>query len=92
MRRVRARLLWALALGVLTLIAATASPAAAARPSVSGALAGLQRSGAITPAQYSQYYKTYVAAKNSLGRLRGTRRTELGAVLSNVQAMAASGY
>jgi hypothetical protein len=92
MRRVRAKLLWTLALGVLTLLAATASPAAAAGPSVSGALQGLQRSGAITPAQYTQYYSAYVAAKRSLGRLSGTRRSELGAVMANVQAMAASGY
>jgi hypothetical protein len=93
MRRVRAKLLRALALGVLTLLAATAAPAAAAaRPSVSGALQSLQRSGAITPAQYSQYYKAYVAAKNSLRRLSGTRRSELGAVMANVQAMAAGGY
>jgi len=34
----------------------------------------------------------FVAAKRSLGRLSGTRRAELGAVMSNVQAMAASGY
>jgi hypothetical protein len=92
MRRVRAKLLWALALGVLTLVAATASPAAAAGTSVSGALQSLKRSGAITPAQYTQYYNAYAAAKSSLGRLGGTRRAELGAVMTNVQAMAASGY
>ncbi|HEV7529428.1 MAG TPA: D-glucuronyl C5-epimerase family protein [Solirubrobacteraceae bacterium] len=88
----RAKLLWTLALGVLTLAVATASPAAAAGPSVSGALQSLSRSGAITPAQYTQYYNAYVAAKRSLGRLSGTRRSELGAVMANVQAMAASGY
>jgi hypothetical protein len=92
MRHVRAKLLWALALGALTLVAATASPAAAAGPSVSGALQSLQRSGAITPAQYSQYANAYGAAKSSLGKLSGTRRSELGAVLANVQAMAAGGY
>jgi hypothetical protein len=92
MRRVRAKLLWALALGAVTLVAATASPAAAARPSVSGALQSLKGSGQITPAQYTQYYGAYVAAKRSLGRLSGTRRTELGAVMADVQAMAASGY
>jgi hypothetical protein len=92
MRRVRAKLLWALALGAVTLVAATASPAAAAGPSVSGALQSLKGSGQITPAQYTQYYGAYVAAKRSLGRLSGTRRTELGAVMANVQAMAASGY
>ncbi len=92
MRVVRAKLLWALALGALTLVAATASPAAAAGPSVSGALASLKRSAAITPAQYTQYSNTYLAAKRSLARLSGTRRAELGAVMSNVQAMAAGGY
>ena len=92
MRRVRAKLSWALALGVLTLVVATTQPAEAAGPSVSGALQGLQRSGAITPAQYTQYYSTYVASKRSLGRLSGTRRAELGAVMANVQAMAAGGY
>jgi hypothetical protein len=96
MRRVlRAKLLRALALGALTLVAATAanaSPAAAAGPSVSGALASLKRSGAITAAQYTQYSNTYAAAKRSLGRLSGTRRAELGAVIVNVQAMAAGGY
>jgi hypothetical protein len=92
MRVVRAKLLGALALGVLTLLAATASPAAARGPSVSGALQSLKRSNAITPAQYTQYYKAYVSAKNSLGRLSGTRRNELGAVVANVQAMASGGY
>ncbi len=92
MRGVRAKLLWALALGALTLVAATASPAAAAGPSVSGALQSLKRSAAITPAQYTQYYNTYLAAKRSLAKLSGTRRAELGAVMSNVQAMAAGGY
>lgn len=92
MRVVRAKLLWALALGALTLVAATAAPAAAAGPSVSGALQSLKRSAAITPAQYTQYYNTYLAAKRSLGKLSGTRRAELSAVMSNVQAMAAGGY
>ena len=92
MRRVRVKLLWALALGVLTLVAATASPALAAGPSVSGALQSLKQSSAITPAQYTQYSNSYAAAKRSLGKLSGTRRAELGAVLANVQAMAASGY
>jgi hypothetical protein len=65
---------------------------AAAGPSVTAALQSLQRSGQITPALYSKYYNAYVAAKRSLGKLSGTRRAELGAVMSNVQAMAASGY
>jgi hypothetical protein len=92
MRRVRAKLAWALAAGVLSLGAATACPAAAAGPSVSGALQGLSRSGAIAPAQYAQYSKAYAAANRSYRRLSGTRRAELGAVIANVQAMASGGY
>jgi D-glucuronyl C5-epimerase-like protein len=92
MRCVRAKPLWALALVALTLVAATASPAAAVGPSVSSALQSLKRSDAITAAQYTQYYNAYVAAKSSLGKLSGTRRSELGTVMSNVQAMAAKGY
>jgi hypothetical protein len=60
-------------------------------PSVSAALLSLERSGAITEAAYQADYADYVAAKHSLGRLSGTRRTELGAVLGNVQAIAAAG-
>ena len=58
---------------------------------MSAALQSLERSGAITEALYRQYYSAYVATKRSLGRLSGTRRTELGAVLANVQAIAAAG-
>ncbi len=60
-------------------------------PSVSGALQSLLHSGAIAEAVYRQDYAAYVAAKGSLARLSGTRRTELGAVLANVQAIAAAG-
>ncbi|MCW3057714.1 MAG: hypothetical protein JWO21_1683, partial [Solirubrobacterales bacterium] len=60
-------------------------------PSVSAALSSLLRSGAINETLERQYYSGYVAAKRSLGRLSGTRKTELGGVLSNVQAMAAAG-
>jgi hypothetical protein len=65
---------------------------AASGPTVTAALQSLQRGGQITPALYAKYTSAYAAAKRSLGKLSGTRRTELGAVLSNVQAMAASGY
>lgn len=99
MRRVRARQLAALALGALTL-ALAASPASAAKPrahagrapTVSSALQGLQRAGQITPALYTKYAGAYSAAKRSLGHLSGTRRAELGAVLANVEAMAAGDY
>ncbi len=92
---------WALLLAALAL-GGLAAPAHAGRPSnardslahgpsVSGALASLQSAGAITPALYQQYYSAYTAAKRSLGKLKGTRRAELGAVLANVQAIAAAG-
>ncbi len=60
-------------------------------PSVTAALQGLLRSTAISEPAYRQDYGAYVAAKRSLGRLSGTRKTELGAVLANVQAIAAAG-
>ena len=58
---------------------------------MSGALLSLKKSGAITTAAYQQYLTAYTAAKRSLGRLSGTRKVELGAVLTNVQAIAAAG-
>jgi D-glucuronyl C5-epimerase C-terminus len=60
-------------------------------PTVTRALSTLLKSSAITSAVYKQDYAVYTAAKKSLARLSGTRRTELGAVLANVQAMAAAG-
>ncbi len=103
----RARHPWALLVGVLALWLCSAVPADAGQspsarassarasisrgPSVSGALSSLQRSGAITQAVYQQDSSAYLAAKRSLAKLSGTRRTELGAVLANVQAMAAAG-
>ena len=91
-RPMRAKHLCALLLGVLCLGGLNALPASAARgPSVSAALLGLERGGAITEAAHHQYLSAYVAAKSSLGKLNGTRRTELGAVLANVQAIAAAG-
>ncbi len=98
----RAKLLSALALAALACGGLSALPAAAVLsshvrasatrgPSVSGALLSLEHSGAITPSAYQQYYATFLAAKRSLGRLGGTRRTELGAVMANLQAIAASG-
>ncbi len=69
----------------------TLATAAASRgPTVSGALSALLHSTAIEPATYSQDLAIYVAAKHSVGNLSGTRRTELQAVLSNTQALAAS--
>jgi hypothetical protein len=51
----------------------------------------LLHSAAISEATYRQDYSAYLAAKSSLGKLSGTRREELGAVLANVQAMASAG-
>lgn len=101
MRRVRSKFLPALLLAALTLTLAADGAAlaarhtargAAAKPTVGSALASLQRSGQITPALYTKYASAYAAATRSLGRLSGTRRAELGAVVANVQAMAGSGY
>jgi hypothetical protein len=68
-----------------------ARAAASSGPSVSAALASLLHSAAISEAAYRQDYAAYVAAKSSLGRLSGTRKEELGAVLANLQAMAKAG-
>jgi hypothetical protein len=69
-----------------------AARAAARRgPTVSAVLQSLLRRGEIGEAIERQYLSAYVAAKRSLGRLGGTRRAELGAVIANVQAMAAAG-
>ncbi len=69
-----------------------ARAAASHGPSVSAALSSLLRSGQISEAVYRHDLSLYSAAKRSLGRLSGTRREELGAVMANVQAMSAAGY
>jgi len=112
MRRVRTRLVSAVALAALIAAASVALSAtgsagaagaragaarpdsrarAAARPSVPSALRALQHSGQISSAEYTRYAGAYAAATRSLGRLSGTRRAELGAVIANVQSMAAAG-
>jgi hypothetical protein len=90
----RAKRSAALVLGLLALGGAGAPAAQAAAshgPSVSAALQSLQRTGAISASVYEQDYNTYVGAKSALAKLTGTRHEELGAVLANVQAMAAAG-
>jgi hypothetical protein len=99
MRAVRVLHPRALALGVLvsivSLLGGVASAQAAGKPasgpSVTAALASLQRSGAIAPAVYQQDLSAYVTAVDSLKKLSGTRRSELGAVVANVRAIAAAG-
>ena len=61
-------------------------------PTVSAALSSLLRSGQISETVYRKDLAVYTSAKRSLRRLSGTRRAELGAVMANVEAMAASGY
>ncbi len=68
-----------------------AHAAVAHGPSVTAAMRSLLHSAAISEATYRQDYSAYLAAKSSLGKLSGTRREELGAVLANVQAMASAG-
>ncbi len=106
-RRLAALLLGALAVGGATSTPALAGPQAGSLapvhvhvraraaahhgPSVTAALQRLLRSGAVAEAVYRQDYATYLAAKHSLAHLSGTRRAELGAVIANVQAIAAAG-
>src|SRR5581483_8743589 len=58
---------------------------------VTRALSSLLASGQISEAVYKKDYGIYTAAKSSLGRLSGTRRSELAVVLANTQAIAAAG-
>jgi hypothetical protein len=88
-----AKPLRALALGVAAAAMCAVPPSASAAPrvTVTAALQRLQRSGAITEPVYRQYQGAYSAAKTSLRKLSGTRAAELGAVVANIEAMAASG-
>lgn len=92
-RRVPAKPLRALALGLaVAAICALAPGAIAARHvTVTAALQRLQRSGAITETAYRQYQSAYSVARTSLRKLSGTRAAELGAVVANVEAMATRG-
>lgn len=66
--------------------------AAAVGPTVSAVLATSEQSGVITPQAHQRYLADYIAARRSFGRLSGTRRLELGAVIANLQAIAAAGW
>ncbi len=67
------------------------SPSAPERTVRERARRGCCNTHAITPAQYGQYNGTFSAAIASEKRLRGTRKTELEAVVNNLHAIAASG-
>jgi hypothetical protein len=85
----------------LTMPATTPAPVAAAsaakpkpkrnEPTVRSELVRLRNTHAITPTQYSQYNGGFSSAIASEKRLRGTRKTELEAVVNNLHAIAASG-
>jgi hypothetical protein len=81
----------ALSLAVAALWALAPSASAAHRVTVTATLQRLERAGAITEVAYRQYQGAYSAAKTSLRKLSGTRAAELGAVVANVEAMAAKG-
>jgi hypothetical protein len=77
--------------GAFVLGLAICAPATQARTSVAGALAALRHSEAISAPDYSRDLHAYIAARRAAGRLSGTRRLELSAVLENVRAIAAAG-
>jgi hypothetical protein len=93
----RRRLASGLILGLAIALTLPTLPAFAARArrstsklTVPAALQSLQRSGALTPALDTQYASTYARASSTLKKLSGTRRAELGSVLTNVQQIAAA--
>ena len=74
--------------------AAAAKPPAAKKPpqkTMASELNRLRNSGAITPAEYATYDSSFNAALGSERRLRGTRATELEAVIENLHNIAAAG-
>ena len=74
-------------------VAASSKPPTTSKPTitVTAALASLLHAGTITEAVYTQDYAAYVAAKQSLAKLSGTRHAELGVVIANLQQIAAAG-
>ncbi len=88
----RGLLLAALAFAQLTLPTSAASARkSASHPTVTAALQSLQRTGALTATAYTQYTSTYQRTLSALKKLSGTRRAELGSVLTNLQQIAAAG-
>ena len=86
-RRTPVALLLAALLGV-----AFASPARAAKgPTVRAELRRMQDGGELNAPTAAGYRKSYTSARQTLKRLSGFRRTQLQAVLANVDAVAAGG-
>jgi D-glucuronyl C5-epimerase C-terminus len=74
------------------LCAVFAAPSAAAKgPAVRAELQRLQTAGELDAATADGYRKTYSSAKTTLKKLKGFRRVQLEAVLTNVDATAARG-
>jgi hypothetical protein len=74
--------------------AAAAKPTRNRKPpqkTVASELVRLRNSGAITPAEYATYSSNFNAALSSERRLRGTRATELEAVIENLHNIAVAG-
>jgi hypothetical protein len=73
--------------------AARRAPRAAAKPkrTVTRELERLRDGGAITPEDYADRRAAYDGAKRTLRKLRGTRRTELRAVVATLDGIAARG-
>jgi hypothetical protein len=61
------------------------------RATVASTLTQLLHAGSIDRSAYSSYHSAWNQASNSLRKLSGTRREELGAVVSNLEAMARAG-
>jgi D-glucuronyl C5-epimerase C-terminus len=74
--------------------AAATKPTKARMPpqkTVASELTRLRNSGAMTPAEYATYNSSFNAALSSERRLRGTRATELEAVIENLHNIAVAG-
>jgi len=77
-----------------TAAAARARPAKARKPpqqTFASQLTRLRNTGAITPAAYATYNSNFNAALAAERRLRGTRATELEAVIENLHDIAVAG-
>jgi D-glucuronyl C5-epimerase C-terminus len=67
------------------------SPGFGRGPTVYGALQSLQRGGGLSAEASTEDAATYTDALNTVKKLSGTRRAELGSVIANVQQIAAAG-
>ncbi len=77
--------------GVAAGLARAAKAPARARLTFAGGLDRLLAGGMIDQPSHDRYRQSLLAARRSLGRLSGTRRLELGAVLANLDQVAAAG-